>query len=84
LTSSQSTEPAALQNFQGQYQQRSAHDNVIGVQLFGHLLLDIASLSDFVICAHLHFSFVGDLDVVHIVVGILNLQWQPGNFPTLT
>jgi E1A/CREB-binding protein len=37
LTSSQATEPAVLQNFQGQYQQRSAHDNVKGAQLFGHL-----------------------------------------------
>ncbi|KAM0890970.1 hypothetical protein ACQ4PT_026736 [Festuca glaucescens] len=37
LTSSQATESAALQNFQGQYQQRSAHDNVKGAQLFGHL-----------------------------------------------
>ncbi|CAM0947061.1 unnamed protein product [Alopecurus aequalis] len=37
LTSSQVNEPAALPNFQGQYQQRSAHDNVKGAQLFGHL-----------------------------------------------
>jgi hypothetical protein len=59
LTFSQSSEPTALQKFQGQYQQRSVHDNVRGVQLFGHLLLDIARLSDFVMCAHLHFSFVG-------------------------
>ncbi|KAF7088568.1 hypothetical protein CFC21_091661 [Triticum aestivum] len=37
LTSSQATEPPALPNFQGQYQQRSAHDNVKGAQVFGHL-----------------------------------------------
>lgn len=37
LISSQGTEHAPLSNFQGQYQQRSAHDNVKGAQLFGHL-----------------------------------------------
>ncbi|KAL6629803.1 hypothetical protein ACP70R_029568 [Stipagrostis hirtigluma subsp. patula] len=37
LISSQATGPVDLPNFQAQFQQRSAHDNVKGGQMFGHL-----------------------------------------------
>jgi E1A/CREB-binding protein len=37
LISSQASDPVDLPNFQGQYQQRSAHDNVKRGQMFGHL-----------------------------------------------
>ncbi|EEE56266.1 hypothetical protein OsJ_05304 [Oryza sativa Japonica Group] len=37
LISSQATEHADIPIYQGQYQQRSAHDNVKGGQVFGHL-----------------------------------------------
>jgi E1A/CREB-binding protein len=37
LVSSQASDPADLPNFQGQYQQRNALDNVKGGQMLGHL-----------------------------------------------
>lgn len=37
LASSQAAEPAALPNFQGQYQQRTVHGNAKGGQVFGHV-----------------------------------------------
>ncbi|GJN18950.1 hypothetical protein PR202_gb06170 [Eleusine coracana subsp. coracana] len=37
LISSQATDPVDLPNFQGQYQQRSAHEHAKGGQMFGHL-----------------------------------------------
>ncbi|XP_062218154.1 probable histone acetyltransferase HAC-like 1 isoform X2 [Phragmites australis] len=87
LISSQATDPVDHPNFQGQYQQRSGHDNVKGGQMFGHLSgsqnfhASVSHDSQQLLPPNPQLND-GSNDVSYVLKGsqtdqMLQLQWQP-------